>query len=279
MRWSVRCVSSTVGSSRRTIGISTDAGAGVRSTMLLLGLDLRLPHRRRAEAQPHRRRRDALGPTAGRWESRPRTGRSSGLKVSAMRPTFAAAGFAGSPRKLARRCAAACYAGRLRQASFSLMRADLPRRLAQVVQLGPAHVAAALDLDAGDQRAVGLEGALDALAAGDLAHGEAAVEAAVALGDHHAFVSLHALARAFDDVDADDDGVAGGELGNRLAETGDFFLLEGLDQVHGVAPGDRARAAQRVWGRRFGPAGQRIGKAENYSFGALARAAPPGRRR
>src|SRR6185369_17908622 len=85
----------------------------------------------------------------------------------------------------------------------------LAAALAQVVQLGAAHIAAALDFDAGDQRAVGLEGALHAFAAGDLADGEAAVQAAVALGNDDAFEGLGALARAFDHVDADDHGVPG----------------------------------------------------------------------
>src|SRR6478735_1378104 len=53
--------------------------------------------------------------------------------------------------------------------------------LAEVIQLGAAHIATALDFDAGDQRAVGLERTFHAFAAGDLAHGEAAVEAAIAL--------------------------------------------------------------------------------------------------
>src|SRR6185369_2998221 len=38
---------------------------------------------------------------------------------------------------------------------------------AQVVELGAAHVPLALELDRGDQRRIGLEGALDALARGD----------------------------------------------------------------------------------------------------------------
>ena len=76
--------------------------------------------------------------------------------------------------------------------------------VAQVVELGAAHVAVALHFDRRDQRRIGLERALHAFAAGDLAHGERRVEAAVALGDHHAFVGLHALALAFDDVDVDD---------------------------------------------------------------------------
>src|SRR6185295_2170713 len=95
-----------------------------------------------------------------------------------------------------------------------------PRRLAraaaQVVQLRAAHVAAALDLDRCDQRAVGLERALDTLAARDLANDEARVQAAIALRDHDALECLDALARAFDDVDADDHGVARSERGDGL---------------------------------------------------------------
>src|SRR3954463_1726613 len=86
------------------------------------------------------------------------------------------------------------------------------RTRAQVVELRPAHVALALHLDRGDQRRVGLEGALDALARGDLAHDEGRVEAAVALGDDHAFESLDALAFAFDHVHVHHHGVARREI-------------------------------------------------------------------
>src|SRR3990167_3005447 len=109
------------------------------------------------------------------------------------RPTSAADGFAVSPRKLASRVArprTQCAADR-RSGKFFFDARRLARALAQVIQLGTAHVAAALDFDLRDQRAVELEGALDALTAGDLAHDEAAVEPAVALGDDHAFVGLH----------------------------------------------------------------------------------------
>src|SRR5882762_10429326 len=81
--------------------------------------------------------------------------------------------------------------------------------IAQVVELRAAHVALALHLDRRDERRIGLEGALDALARGDLAHDERGVQAAVPLGDHHALEGLRALALALDDVDIDDHGVAG----------------------------------------------------------------------
>src|SRR3990170_5280452 len=108
--------------------------------------------------------------------------------------------------------------------------------LAQVVELGAPHLALALHFDRGDQRRVGLEGALDALARGHLAHDERGIEAAVALGDHHALERLHALALALDHVDADDDGVAGRKVGHVLLQAFDFFLLEGTDEVHDLAP-------------------------------------------
>src|SRR4051794_3061688 len=104
---------------------------------------------------------------------------------------------------------------RARRASFrglALAQGQLladPRRLAgaatQVIELGAAHVAAALHLDRRDHRRIGLERALHAFAAGDLAHREAGVEAAVALADDDAFVGLDALALAFDHRDVDDD--------------------------------------------------------------------------
>src|SRR5882757_889527 len=87
----------------------------------------------------------------------------------------------------------------------------LAGELAHVVELRAAHVAFALELDRGDQRRVGLKRSLDALARGHLAHGERGVDAATLLGDHHAFVSLQALALAFDDAHVDDHGVARGE--------------------------------------------------------------------
>src|SRR5262249_52927443 len=77
----------------------------------------------------------------------------------------------------------------------------LARTVAQVIELRAPDIAAPLHFDRGNRRRVELESPLDALAAGDLAHHERAVEPAVALADHHAFVGLHALARTFDDID------------------------------------------------------------------------------
>src|SRR6218665_1532138 len=137
-----------------------------------------------------------------------------------------------------------CRAGRCRLGARRQLFLDAGRlaaALTQVVQLGTAQIATALDLDAGDQRAVGLERALHAFAAGDLAHGKTAVQAAIALGDHHALVSLHALAAAFDHIHIHDDGVAGAEVGNGLVQAGDFFRFQGLDQVH-LASNDVVRA-------------------------------------
>src|SRR5689334_4969796 len=122
------------------------------------------------------------------------------------------------------------------------------RTAAQIVKFRPAHVAPALHLDRRDQRRVRLERALDTLAARDLAHGECRIEAAIALGDHHALVRLHAPALTFDDIDVDDHRVAGGELGNRLVEPRDLLALQRFDDVHGVTSflvGRKAACAQR----------------------------------
>src|SRR5260221_10524226 len=112
----------------------------------------------------------------------------------------------------------------------------LARELAHVVELGAAHVAFPFQLDRIDHRRVGLESALDTLARGHLAHGERGIDAAVLLGDHHAFVGLHALALAFDDADVDDHRVARGELGKLLPHALDFFCFELLNDVHRFAP-------------------------------------------
>ena len=92
----------------------------------------------------------------------------------------------------------------------------------------------ALHHDAFDRRGIELERTFDAFARGDLANDERGVETAVAAGNDDAFEGLKTLARAFDDIHVDDDGVAGAEVGDGLAggNAGDFFLFENLDQIH-----------------------------------------------
>src|SRR4029077_18368381 len=104
----------------------------------------------------------------------------------------------------------------------------LAGQIAQVVELGAAHVAAALDGDLADGRAVGLEHALDALAVRDLAHRERGVESAVAARDHDTLVRLHTLTVAFHHLDLHHHGVAGLEVRN-LA--GHALLLDFLDYL------------------------------------------------
>src|SRR5688572_27982195 len=80
----------------------------------------------------------------------------------------------------------------------------LARALAQVIQLGAAHVALSLHFDRRDQRRIRLERALDAFARRDLAHDERGAQPAVALGNDDAFERLLALLVAFDHADAHD---------------------------------------------------------------------------
>src|SRR3970040_1089264 len=108
--------------------------------------------------------------------------------------------------------------------------------LPELIELRPPHVAAALDLDARDQRGIRLEGALHALAGGDLAHDEGGIEPAVALGDDHALVGLDALAVAFHHADVHDYRVAGRDPGNLFSQPLDFIGLELFDDAHVQAP-------------------------------------------
>src|SRR4249919_2673395 len=120
----------------------------------------------------------------------------------------------------------------------------LALQFAQVVQLSGADVAATLDGHRVDDRAMGLEHALDAEAVRDLAHGEGGVDAGILLGDDHAFVGLHALAVAFLDLDVDDDGVARAEVRQLAGGLFGFELLQEL--VHGCTAEERI--ALVIWG-------------------------------
>src|SRR5689334_15701973 len=85
---------------------------------------------------------------------------------------------------------------------------------AQVIELGPAHLAAAHDLDRVDHRRVQRKHALDAFAVRNFAHGEVLVEPRTGAADADALVGLDAAALAFDHLDVDQHGVARLELGN-----------------------------------------------------------------
>ena len=84
--------------------------------------------------------------------------------------------------------------------------------VAQIIELGAPDLAAAHHLDRIDHRRIDGKYALDAFAVGDLADGEAFLQAAAAAGDADAFIGLNAGALAFGDLDVDDDRVAGGEI-------------------------------------------------------------------
>src|SRR5882672_9086857 len=88
---------------------------------------------------------------------------------------------------------------------------------AQVIELGATHLAAAHDLHRVDHRRKDREDALDALAVGDLAHGEILVEAGAGAPDADALIGLDAGTLALDHLDVDDQRVARLEVGNLLA--------------------------------------------------------------
>ena len=78
------------------------------------------------------------------------------------------------------------------------------------------------------------EDALDALAIGNLADGEALVQPAAVARDHNAFIGLNARALAFLHLDVDDHRISRPKLGDFLAldKLGGMFRLELLDNVH-----------------------------------------------
>src|SRR6185437_3647420 len=105
----------------------------------------------------------------------------------------------------------------------------------QIIELGATHAAPAYHLDRVDQRRMDGEDALDALAIGNLAHGEILVHPAAGAPDAYALIGLHAAALALDHLDVDANRVSGAELRHLalLGEGGNLLFLELLDNIHG----------------------------------------------
>src|SRR5262249_48080649 len=114
----------------------------------------------------------------------------------------------------------------------------LAAQAAQVIELGPAHFAAAHHLDRVDHRRIQREHALDALAVRNLAHGEILVEARAGAADADALIGLDAAALALYHLDVHDHRVAGTEIRDFLVgrELGDLLFFERLQQIHGKSP-------------------------------------------
>src|SRR6187402_1676201 len=106
----------------------------------------------------------------------------------------------------------------------------LAAQFAQVVQLGPADIAAGDDLDVVDHRRVHGEGALHADLEADLADREGLAHALTGAADDDALEDLDAGAVAFDDVHVHLDGVTGTEVRNIGPEGSS---IDGVENVHG----------------------------------------------
>src|SRR5262245_61226074 len=104
----------------------------------------------------------------------------------------------------------------------------LPDAVAQVVELGPAHVAPTHPLDLGDGGRMQGKRPLDPDAVADLADLEGLTQAGARTPDHHALEDLDAFLLPLDHPDVHLEGVAGRELGDVAAEA----CL--IDQVGGV---------------------------------------------
>ncbi len=80
--------------------------------------------------------------------------------------------------------------------SSPMVLGPLAAPVAQIIELGAPDFAAADDLDRIDHRRIDRKDALDAFAIGDLADGEALIEAAAVAGDADAFIGLNAWLRS-----------------------------------------------------------------------------------
>ncbi len=96
------------------------------------------------------------------------------------------------------------------------------------------------------------EDALHADALEDAANGDGLVEAAVALGDDHAFEGLDALLVALGDAHADPDGVADVDVGELLGVLGDLLGLKGLHQGVGAELAHSCFCSSRLFGHSYG---------------------------
>src|SRR5205807_4139445 len=110
--------------------------------------------------------------------------------------------------------------------------------LAQVVELGAAHISPGGELDALDLRRVQRKHTLDADAEGLLAHGEGLARAVPLALDDDALEDLYPAAGALDHLKVDLDAVARGEVGHPAQ----LPALDGFDDAaHDVEGGARLR--------------------------------------
>src|SRR5215470_10486345 len=107
----------------------------------------------------------------------------------------------------------------------------LPAQGAEVVQLGPAHLAPGHDLDLVDGRAVHRERPLHAHAVADLANCEGLPGTATLAPDHHTLENLDPGPASLNHPDVDLQRVPGPERGDVLADLGPLQVGDG--GVHG----------------------------------------------
>src|SRR5205085_7462176 len=115
--------------------------------------------------------------------------------------------------------------------------------VAQVVELGPAHVAPNRHLDLLDDRRVHGERALDTDAEADLADLEGLAQARALAADDDALEQLDPLPVALDHADVHLHGVAGGEVGDVVPQAGAVDEIGGVHGAKGPSGDPWERAA------------------------------------
>src|SRR5258706_9866679 len=172
----------------------------------------------RSAPSRHRRRSNR---SEGTWAAIGLQGTAAGLTRESALGRRAPGGRAPAGRALRRRCLGCRTSG-----TALLQRGGLADAVSQEVKLCPAYLPVADDLDLFDSRAVDLERALDANAAGDLPDRDRSGDAPAAEAHDRALEDLDPLLAAFDDASGDADGVARGELGQVGADLVGDDLVE-----------------------------------------------------
>ena len=121
--------------------------------------------------------------------------------------------------------------GRNRSVALLLDAGGFADPVAEVVELGPAHVTATEDFNGLDDRSVNGENAFDTDAKADLPNRERLADAATLAGNHNTFERLGPFPATLDDTNVHAHGVAGTEVRYVIAQLG---ALDVIERVHGI---------------------------------------------
>jgi len=107
----------------------------------------------------------------------------------------------------------------------------LTHTVAEVIELGPAHLPALEDFYLGDLGGVNLENTLNPFAVGDLANREGRIDTTTAASDDNSLEDLDTLFTTLHNARVHIDGISLRELGNVFFH---LLALDFINHVHGI---------------------------------------------